>query len=127
MSRDNLKTFTGRSLEDLTIDNILGGDLTAEDFRISVETLHEQARVAEENGYRQLAENFRRAAELCRISNEEVLQIYNQLRPGRSNYRSLMALADRLEDDYGASLNAAFVREAAEVYRKRGIVEEKND
>ena len=121
MSRDNLKTFTGRPLADLTIDNVLGGELTAEDFRIRAETLRDQARVADESGYRQLAENFCRAAELCRISNEEVLDIYNQLRPGRSDYRALMALADRLENDFEATLNAAFIREAAEAYRKRGF------
>jgi len=124
MSQDNVRTFTGRSLQELSIEKILAGELTAEDFRTSAETLREQATAAESGGYRQLAENLRRAAELTCISNEEVLEIYNQLRPGRSNYKSLSALAERLEKEYKASLTAAMVREAAEVYRKRGIVEE---
>ena len=124
MSQDNVRTFTGRSLQELSIEKILAGELTAEDFRTSAETLREQATAAESGGYRQLAENLRRAAELTCISNEEVLEIYNQLRPGRSNYKSLIALAERLEKEYKASLTAAMVREAAEVYRKRGIVEE---
>jgi len=124
MNQDNVRTFTGHSLQELSIEKILGGELTAEDFRTSAETLREQANAAETGGYRQLAENLRRAAELTCISNEEVLEIYNQLRPGRSNYGSLSALAERLENEYKATLTAAMVREAAEVYRKRGIVQD---
>lgn len=121
MNQDNVYSFTGRSLQELSIEKILAGELTAEDFRTSAETLREQANAAESGGYRQLAENLRRAAELTCISNEEVFEIYNQLRPGRSNYKSLGALAERLEKEYKATLTAALVREAAEVYRKRGI------
>ena len=124
MAKDNACSFTGRPLKDLTIEKVLAGEVTAEDFRTSAETLREQANAAETGGYRQLAENLRRAAELTCISNEEVLEIYNQLRPGRSNYRSLSALAERLENEYKATLTAAMVREAAEVYRKRGIVQD---
>ena len=124
MAHDNACSFTGRPLKDLTIEKVLAGEVTAEDFRTSAETLREQANAAETGGYRQLAENLRRAAELTCISNEEVLEIYNQLRPGRSNYRSLSALAERLEKEYKATLTAAMVREAAEVYRKRGIVQD---
>jgi propanediol dehydratase small subunit len=124
MIQDNVRTFTGRSLAELSIEKILGGELSAEDFRTSAETLRAQANTAESGGYRQLAENFRRAAELTCISNEEVLEIYNQLRPGRSNYKALCTLAERLEKDYQATLTAALVREAAEVYRERGIVGE---
>jgi propanediol dehydratase small subunit len=122
MSQENTKSFTGRSLQDLTIDKVLGAELTAEDFRTSTETLRQQADTAEAGGYRQLAENLRRAAELTSISNEEVLDIYNQLRPGRSNYQSLIALAERLTTDYHAPLTSALVREAAEAYLERGIV-----
>jgi propanediol dehydratase small subunit len=122
MIQDSMRTFTGRSLQELTVEKVLAGDLTAEDFRTSAETLRQQANAAESGGYRQLAENLRRAAELTCISNAEVLEIYNQLRPGRSNYDSLSALAERLEKEYEATLTAALVREAAEVYRQRGIV-----
>lgn len=122
MSQENIKSFTGRPLQDLTIDKVLGGELTAEDFRTNAETLRAQADTAEAGGYRQLAENLRRAAELTFLSNQEVLDIYNQLRPGRSNYRSLIALAERLAKDYQAPLTSALVREAAEAYLERGIV-----
>ena len=124
MSQDNVSSFTGRPLQDLTIDKVLGGELTAEDFRTNAGTLREQADKAEAAGYRQLAENLRRAAELTFVSNQEVLDIYNQLRPGRSNYRSLIALAERLAKELQAPLTSALVREAAEAYLERGIVPE---
>ena len=54
MTQDKVCTYTGRSLQDLTIEKILAGELTAEDFRISAETLRDQAKAAEAGGYRQL-------------------------------------------------------------------------
>jgi propanediol dehydratase small subunit len=122
MMGEPVRTTSGRTLAELTIEAVLAGELTAEDLRISGDTLRRQAGVAETAGYRQLAENLRRAAELTRISNQEVLDIYNALRPGRTTYGQLIELADRLENDLDAPLNAAFVREAAEVYLERTIV-----
>ena len=124
MKDKTLYSQTGVALEALTLEAILAGKLTPEDFRISAATLRAQADAAEAAGYRQLAENFRRAAELTGISNEEVLAMYNTLRPGRTTYRELLALADRLERDYAAPLTAALVREAAGVYLARGLVKE---
>ena len=124
MSQENTKSYTGRPLQELTIDKVLAGELTAEDFRTDAGTLQEQADKAEAAGYRQLAENLRRAAELTMLSNQEVLDIYNQLRPGRSNFRSLISLAERLVREHQAPLTSALVREAAETYLKRGIVQE---
>lgn len=122
MPSDTVRTASGRSLDELDMEAIRAGELTAEDFRISGETLRRQADAAEAAGYWQLAENLRRAAELTGISNQEVLDIYNALRPGRSTYNELIALAKRLENDLNAPLTAAFVREAAEVYQERGIL-----
>jgi propanediol dehydratase small subunit len=122
MAAKIVRTASGRALDDLNIQAILADELTAEDFRISGETLHRQAEAAEAAGYCQLAENLRRAAELTDISNQEVLDIYDALRPGRSTYGDLTALADRLEKDLAAPLTAAFVHEAAEVYQERGIL-----
>jgi propanediol dehydratase small subunit len=119
---DTVRTKSGRTLDELTIDAVLAGELTVADFRISDETLRRQADSAEAAGYRQLAENLRRAAELTRLSNQEVLDIYDALRPGRATYDQLIALAERLEEEHRAVLTAALVREAAEVYLKRGIV-----
>ena len=122
MSRNTVRSASGRTLDELNIEAIRAGELTAEDFRISGQTLYRQADAAEAAGYWQLAENLRRAAELTGISNQEVLDIYNALRPGRSTYNELIALANRLENDLNAPLTAAFVREAAEVYQERGIL-----
>jgi propanediol dehydratase small subunit len=122
MPSNTVRTASGRTLDELNIEALLADKLTAEDFRISGETLHCQADAADAAGYRQLAENLRRAAELTGISNQEVLNIYNALRPNRSTYTELTTLADRLENNLDAPLTAAFVREAAEVYRERGIL-----
>lgn len=122
MPSDTVRTASGRILDELSIEAIRAGDLTAEDFGVSGETLRRQADVAEAAGYRQLAESLHRAAELTGISNQELLDIYNALRPGRSTYNDLIALAGRLENDLNAPLTAAFVCEAAGVYRERGIL-----
>jgi propanediol dehydratase small subunit len=122
VSNNTVRTASGRTLDELNIEAICAGELTAEDFHISGETLHRQADAAEAAGYRQLAENLRRAAELTGISNQKVLDIYNALRPNRSTYNELTTLADRLENDLDAPLTAAFVREAAQVYQERDVL-----
>jgi propanediol dehydratase small subunit len=122
MNRDKIFTLSGKNLEELTCEGILSGDLKPEDFRISSETLRFQADAAEAAGYQRLALNLRRAAELTEISNEEVFEIYNNLRPGRATYRNLIEIADRLEKKRNAPLTAALVREAAEAYRMRGLI-----
>jgi propanediol dehydratase small subunit len=115
-------TATGRALDQLDMEAVLAGELTTEDFRISDATLRCQADLVEAEGYHQLAENFRRAAELTRLSNEQVFEIYNTLRPGRTTYDRLIALAVQLESELEAPLTAVLVREAAEAYLERGIV-----
>jgi propanediol dehydratase small subunit len=116
-------TASGRRLDELTMDGVLRGELTTEDFRISAETLNCQAEIARAAGYAALAQNLRRAAELTQLSNEQVLDIYDTLRPGRTSYARLIALAQQLEHAFGAPLNAALVREAAEAYLARGLVQ----
>jgi propanediol dehydratase small subunit len=122
MPKSTVRTASGRTLNELNMEAIRAGELTAQDFCISGETLRRQADAAEAAGYWQLAENLRRAAELTSISNQEVLNIYKALRPGRSTYNELITLADHLENDLDAPLTAAFVREAAEVYQERDIL-----
>ena len=122
MKKNKIYTFSGRSIDELSVEGILSGDLTAEDFRIHGETLNHQARVAEDAGYTQLAENLRRAAELTNMSNEAILDIYNTLRPRRTSYTEMIDMANRLEFEQKAPLTASLVREAAEIYLQRGIV-----
>jgi len=112
---------TGKRLAELTLQNIRAGRIEGGDFSIHGDTLRHQATVAEEAGYRQLAANLRRAAELTLVPEDKVLAIYEALRPYRVRYEQLLALAGELERDYGATENARLVRDAAEAYRKRGL------
>jgi len=117
-----LRAVDGRPLSEITLEAAAAGDLSARDLQISAETLHAQARIARQAGYPQLAANLARAAELTVLSGEELLQMYEMLRPGRSTSKDLLALAQRLEDTYQAPENARFVREAASVYQARGLL-----
>jgi propanediol dehydratase small subunit len=56
------------------------------------------------------------------MPNEEILDIYNTLRPRRTSYKEMIDMADRLENERKAPLTASLVREAAAVYLKRAIV-----
>ena len=122
MPSNGIRSQSGRSLDELTMEAILAGKLTTDDFRISGETLRSQADAAESAGYSQLAENLRRAAELTRIPNDQVFEIYGLLRPGRATYAELGELANQIEHELDAPRIAALVREAAQVYVERGLV-----
>jgi propanediol dehydratase small subunit len=119
---DQLHAASGRPLSEVTLAAAAANELSAVDLSISDQSLQAQASIAQENGYEELAENLRRAAELTRVPNDVLLQMYEELRPRRATYEELMALADRLDSDYEAPITGAFVREAAEVYRERGIL-----
>lgn len=119
---DLLKTLSGRAFSEISLEKALSGELTSREFRISPETLELQAQVAEAHGRPQLAANFRRAAELTRIPDEEVLRIYNALRPHQATKGALRAIAKDLERRYGAKRNAAFIREALTYYEKRNLL-----
>ncbi|SDY57607.1 propanediol dehydratase small subunit [Modestobacter sp. DSM 44400] len=117
-----LRTPTGKSITALTMDAVVSGELSAEDLRITPETLQLQAQLADASGRPQLAGNFRRAAEMTAIPDAEVLAMYNALRPRASTGAGLAELADRLESAYSAPVCAALVREAAEVYQRRDLL-----
>ncbi len=119
---DLIKTLTGTSLKEITLENVVSGRIGAQEIRIRAETLELQAQIAEGHERRQLALNFRRAAELTRIPDEDVLKTYNALRPGRSTKEELLIMAKEIEIKYQAKINAAFIREAAKVYEKRGLL-----
>lgn len=116
---DLVQSASGLKLEDITLDKVVDGNLTFDDIKIKPETLEYQAQIAESAGRPRLAANLRRAAELTRIPDERVLEIYNALRPYRSTKQELLDLAGELESKYEASVCAALVREAAEVYEGR--------
>ena len=115
-----VKTSTGKSLGDITIENVMDGAIGAKDVRISPETLELQAQIAESVGRTSLAVNFRRAKELIAVPDTRILEMYNALRPFRSTKAELLKMADELEAQFKAKICASMVREAAEVYEKRG-------
>jgi propanediol dehydratase small subunit len=118
--RDLVQSATGLSLDEITLEKVAAGKIGFEDIRIRPETLEYQAQIAESAGRPVLAANLRRAGELTRIPDERVLEIYNALRPYRSTKQELLDVADELESKYQARICAALVREAAEVYERRG-------
>ncbi len=120
--KDLVRTPTNKSLDDITLKAVLEGNIKAEDLRITPEVLELQAQVAEDAGRKTLAMNFRRAAELTRIPDDRVLQIYNALRPNRSTKQELLDIAAELKDKYQAVITSALVAEAAEVYEARKIL-----
>lgn len=111
---DQLRTPSGLPFSAVTLEAVVAGTVTMADLRVTAEALEMQAQVAEQAGRPQLAENLRRAAELVAVPDEEILAIYNALRPGRAGRDKLLALASELETRYRAFRCAALIREAAE-------------
>jgi propanediol dehydratase small subunit len=107
--------------EKYTVAAAVDGELDLSDLRMDPATLAYQAVVAEEHGNPQLAENFLRAAELAVIDDEEVMALYEALRPHRSTAADLEALHVSLEAR-GAARCAELVRQAAVVYARRGLL-----
>jgi propanediol dehydratase small subunit len=119
--RDAVRTTSGKTVGDITLDEVVAGRIAAEDVAVAPETLRLQASFAEEGGNPQLAENLRRGAELTAFSDDELLLFYEALRPGRSSAEELDALATTL-DERGAARCAALVREARGAYVRRGLI-----
>lgn len=89
----------------------------------TAETLLHQSEVAERAGRRQLAENLRRAAELVRVPDDFILQVYNALRPRRSTAAELAAYALRLRQEFQAPHCARWIEEATEAYTQRHLLQ----
>ena len=115
-----------RSLDvsEITLDNVRLGKLSAEDLAIRRDTLLAQAQRAEEEGYPQLARNFRRAAELTALPNDVLLGAYEKLRPYRASYFELLSLSQEIAARYDAPETGNYIREAAEVYRAKGLLKD---
>jgi propanediol dehydratase small subunit len=117
---DLARSASGMKLEDITLEKVVAGQITFDDIRTRPETLEYQAQIAESVGRVRLAANLRRAAEMTRIPDARLLEMYNALRPYRSTQPELLQMAEELETTYQAKVCGALVREAAEVYHKRG-------
>jgi propanediol dehydratase small subunit len=117
-----VSTPGGHGLDDVTLAAVRDGTIGAGDLRATPDTLRRQSAIALAAGRRQLADNLARAAELANVPAETILEVYTALRPHRSSEDELEAWAARLEFEWNAPLSAAFVREAKDVYAKRGLL-----
>ena len=115
---ERLRTPSGQPFQEVTLEAVLEGKVTMSDLRVTAEALELQARLAAGADRPQLAENFRRAAELAQIPEEKIMLVYSALRPGRASQAALEKLADSLEREFNAHRCARFVREAASAYFK---------
>jgi propanediol dehydratase small subunit len=115
------RALSGRPVAEITLEAVRAGEIGLADLRIHPDTLEHQAVVAEQHGNPQLAANLRRAAELTALPDEEVMAVYEALRPGRSSAAELTALGASL-DSRGLPRCAALIAEAAQVYARRGLV-----
>jgi propanediol dehydratase small subunit len=117
-----VKGRRGKPLEDITLDTVLSGEVTMDDLGITPSNLKSQAEIAREAGRPTLAENFERAAELVDVPQDQIMQIYELLRPGRAKSKEeLLQAALSLRQNYKAELIAVFVEEAAHTYERRGL------
>ena len=114
------RTSSGLRVAEISLDAVVRGEIGPDDIRVSPGVLRQQADFAEQGGNPQLADNLRRGAELVAFSDEDLLELYESLRPGRSSALELEQLAERLEAG-GAELCAALVREARGAYVRRGL------
>ena len=119
---ERVRTPTGRSLADLTVDNVLAGTVTAADIAITPEALRLQAEIARAARRETLARNFERAADLVTVPQAIIFEVYELLRPGRAKSADeLRAKAEDMRRQYRANHVAALIDEAAEFYERRGL------
>ncbi|WP_300559910.1 diol dehydratase small subunit [Companilactobacillus sp.] len=116
---DLVNAPTGKNVKEVTLEAAINGQVKPEDLRISPATLKAQGQIAASAGRPSIQSNFDRAAELTKIPDERILEMYGSLRPYRSSEQELLDMADELENKYGAKICANFVREAATEYKKR--------
>ncbi len=122
LPKDQVKSYTGKALDQIQMEDVLKGNVASDDIKISKETLHLQGEVARDAGKNQIKQNFDRASELTKVEDELILEIYDKLRPHRATKEELLTYADTLEHQYDASGCADFIRDAVKVYERRGIL-----
>lgn len=120
--KDSIKSKTGRKLTEITLDEVVKGNISSDDIKISKETLKAQGQVARENGSVPMEKNFERAAELVNVPDDVILKMYDKLRPNRSTKLELVLMAQELIEKYNAKNCAKLVMEAVEIYEKRGVL-----
>nr|AAL38410.1 glycerol dehydratase small subunit GldE [Lentilactobacillus hilgardii] len=114
----DVKSPTGKSLNEITLENIINGNVTSKDLRITPDTLRMQGQIAASAGRVAIQRNFQRAAGLTAIPDDRVLALYNSLRAYRSFKQELLDTANELRTKYHAPVCAGWFEEAAENYEK---------
>ncbi|MFD1123924.1 diol dehydratase small subunit [Lentilactobacillus raoultii] len=115
---DKIKSPTGKAINDITLENIENGNISSKDLRITPDTLRMQGEIAKNAGRPAIQKNFQRAAELTKIPDDRLLEMYNSLRPYRSSKQDLLDTADELRNKYNAPVCAGWFEEAAAYYEK---------
>lgn len=119
---EDVKGSRGKPLPALTMEAVIDGSVTIEDLRITSCALVKQAQIASSVGRHALAKNLKRAAEMTRLSQEQVMEIYELLRPGRADSKeSILQVSKKLREEQQAILLAEFLEEAASFYEMRGL------
>ena len=109
---DTITSRTGKKLSQITLDEVKKGNVTADDIKISAETLKKQGQVAKEADNPAMEANFQRAAELVDVPDDVILNMYTNLRPNRSTKLELAQMAKELLEVYHAPHCAKLVLEA---------------
>ena len=120
---DKLVSKTGKKFNEVTYEALVDGGLGLEDLKTDKSTLLMQAQIAQGAGKLEFAQNLRRAAEMVDIPDDEILEIYNMLRPNRTSKQALLQKAEEIRRKYGAVNTAGLIEEAAGIYGKRKIAE----
>ncbi len=112
----------GKSLNDITLEAVVAGDVTMEDLRITPKALADQAEISRAANRPTLALNFERAADLVNVPQDFIMSAYELLRPGRAKSKQqLLDVAQAFRQAYKAQRMAEFIEEAAEIYERRGL------
>lgn len=117
----DIRTATGKDLNEFTLDAILNDEIRPEDCRVSAEILERHAQIEESVGNFQIAAELRRSAEMTRIPDNRIMEIYNALRPRMSDRDKLKEIVEELKVEYNAPQCAAFIEDAIYVYEKRNM------
>ncbi|WP_288528038.1 diol dehydratase small subunit [uncultured Secundilactobacillus sp.] len=113
-----VKSPSGQSLDDITIDNVLSGKVGSKDLRITSDTLQYQGEIADHAGRSAIQRNMARAAELTAIPDDRLLEMYGALRPYRSSKQDLLDISEELATKYHAPICSGWFKEAAQYYEK---------
>lgn len=117
--RDLVKTPKGHNLDDINLQKVVNNQVNPKELRITPEALKLQGEIAANAGRPAIQKNLQRAAELTRVPDERVLEMYDALRPFRSTKQELLDIAKELRDKYDANVCAAWFEEAADYYESR--------